>query len=212
MKPHADQPIYQKGKAIEEAKAAMVIIHGRGSSAQNILTLADALYHPDMAYIAPQAANNTWYPYSFLSSIQDNEPGISSAIAVIKGIKDSLVEAGIPLDKIFIGGFSQGACLSLEFAARNTGKYAGILAFSGGLIGPDGTPRDYTGDFQDTPVFLGCSDPDFHIPVQRVHESTKVFEKMGASVTERIYPNMGHTINDDEIAIANEIIAKNIGN
>jgi len=206
MKPHVGQPIYRKGKAVEEAKAAMVMIHGRGGSAENMLSLADALYHPDMAYLAPQAAHNTWYPYSFLAPIQDNEPGISSGLVVIRDIKDALVKAGMPQDKIFIVGFSQGACLALEFAARHAGPYGGIVAFSGGLIGPDSTPRNYEGNFQSTPVFLGCSDTDPHIPVKRVHESKAVFEGMGASVTERIYPNMGHTINEDEIAIVNTMI------
>ena len=206
MKPHAGQPIYRKGKAVEEAKAAMVMIHGRGGSAENILTLSDNLYHPDMAYLAPQAANNTWYPYSFLAPIQDNEPGISSGLTVIKGIVDALMKVGMSQDKIFIAGFSQGACLALEFAARHAGPYGGIVAFSGGLIGPDGTPRNYAGDFQSTPVFLGCSDTDPHIPFKRVHESTGVFEHMGAKVTERIYPNMGHTINEDEIAFVNTMI------
>ena len=212
MKPHAGQPIYQKGKAVEEAKAAMIMIHGRGAGAENILSLADELHHPDFCYLAPQAFQSTWYPYSFLAPIDDNEPGISSAIEVIRNINNDLIAAGIPQHKIIVLGFSQGACLSLEFAARNVANYGGIIALSGGLIGPEGTPRDYEGHFQQTPVFLGCSDIDPHIPVNRVLESTKVFERMGARATERIYPNMGHTINIDEInfvkALMNEVAGK----
>lgn len=208
IKPHSGQPIYQKGKAVEEAKAAMIMVHGRGAGAQNILTLADELHHPDFAYLAPQAFQSTWYPYSFLAPIDDNEPGISSGIEVIKKINNDLLTAGIPQYKIIVLGFSQGACLALEFAARHVAHYGGIIALSGGLIGPDGTPREYKGNFHETPVFLGCSDIDPHIPVKRVLESTKVFEGMSASVTERIYPNMGHTINVDEIAFIKALMGK----
>jgi predicted esterase len=186
----------------------MIMIHGRGAGAENILTLADELHHPDFLYLAPQAFQSTWYPYSFLAPIPENEPGISSAIEVIKKMNNELIAAGIPQHKIIVLGFSQGACLALEFAARNVTNYGGIIALSGGLIGPDGTPRNYEGTFHETPVFLGCSDMDPHIPAKRVLESTKVFERMGARVTERIYPNMGHTINMDEVAFVKTLMSE----
>jgi predicted esterase len=204
--PHQGQPIYTAGQPLEQAKAAMILIHGRGATAPSILELANALYHPDFAYLAPQAANNTWYPQSFLAPIAQNEPGISSGLAVISALVAQIEAAGIPADRIIIAGFSQGACLSSEFVARHARRYGGLLAFSGGLIGPPGTPRDYEGGLTGMPVFLGCSDVDFHIPVERVHESTATFRRLGAIVTEKIYPNMGHTIIQDEIDEALKII------
>jgi predicted esterase len=150
-----------------------------------------------VAYIAPQASGHTWYPYSFLSPIPQNEPGITSALAVIGRLVES---AGLGAEQVAILGFSQGACLALEFAARNPRRYAAVIALSGGLIGPPGTPRDYPGSMDDTPVFLGCSDIDPHIPVERVRESAEVFRRMGARVDERIYPRMGHTVNEDELS------------
>lgn len=204
--PHQGQKVYAAGKALDEAKAAMILIHGRGATAPSILELANPLYHPDFAYLAPQAADNTWYPYSFLSPIENNEPGISSGLGAIAELVKQIGEAGIPTENIIIGGFSQGACLTSEFAARNARRYGGLLAFSGGLIGPPGTPRDYEGSLEGTPVFLGCSNVDFHVPEERVHETTTTFEKMGANVTERIYPNMGHTIIQDEIDEAMKIV------
>lgn len=204
--PHQGQKFYAVGKALNEAKAAMILVHGRGATAPSILELANPLYHPDFAYLAPQAAENTWYPYSFLSPIEDNEPGISSGLAAIAGLLKQIDGAGIPVEKIIIGGFSQGACLTSEFAARNARRYGGLLAFSGGLIGPPGTPRNYDGSLEGTPIFLGCSNVDFHIPEERVHETTTTFEKMGANVSEHIYPNMGHTIIQDEIDEAMKIV------
>jgi len=206
MKPHEGQPIYRAGKPVEEAKAAMIMVHGRGAGAQNILSLSEALHHPDFAYLAPNASGNTWYPYSFLAPIEDNEPGISSGIFVIKNLHDALVKAGMPQERIFVLGFSQGACLALEFAARNPARYGGIIAFSGGLIGPEETAFQYEGNLQKTPVFLGCSDVDPHIPMKRVKESTKVFEALGADVTERIYTGMGHNVNEDEIAFTEKLM------
>jgi len=178
----------------------MILVHGRGATAASILTLADDLALEDVAYLAPQAAGQTWYPYSFLAPIERNEPGISSGIRVIASLIDTLVTDGVDVSQIALLGFSQGACLSLEFAARHARRYAGVFALSGGLIGPPGTPRNYAGSFGRTPVFLGCSDVDPHIPLERVHESTDVFRRMGAAVDERIYPRMGHTVNADEIA------------
>lgn len=195
---HQGQPLLTAGRPLGEAEAAVVLVHGRGGNAQDILTLADA-FRPDFAYLAPQAAGNTWYPQSFLAPIERNEPGLSSGLTAIRSALDRLAEAGIGPERTLIGGFSQGACLALEFVARNAKRYGGAFAFSGGLIGPDGTPRDYGGSLLETPVFLGCSDRDAHIPVARVHESAEVLQALGGDVTKRIYPGMGHTIVQDEI-------------
>jgi len=153
----------------------------------------------DVSYVAPQAAGRTWYPYPFLAPIQQNEPYLSSALRLLGALVQQVDGEGVGADRIVLLGFSQGACLSLEFAARQAQRYAGIVALSGGLIGPPGTPRNYAGSFDGTPVFLGCSDVDPHIPLERVHESGDVFRRMGATVDERIYPRMGHTVNRDEI-------------
>ena len=204
--PHQGQELLTAGKALLEAKAAMILIHGRGASAYDILELSVLLAHPEIAYLAPQAANSTWYPYSFLSPMAQNEPGLSSALQVVGDLVAQVENAGIPLEKIIIGGFSQGACLSSEFVARNARRYGALLAFSGGLIGPPGTPRDYGGSLDGTPVFIGCSDVDFHIPLQRVQETAETLTKLGGAVTEKIYPNMGHTIIQDEIDEARRIV------
>lgn len=181
------------------ARLAMILVHGRGSSATNMLDLALEFQTEDVAYLAPQAAGNTWYPYSFLTPIERNEPGISSGLLVLAGLVALLRTQGMPADRVGLLGFSQGACLSLEFAARNARRYAGVVGLSGGLIGPPGTPRTYSGSLDGTPVFLGCSDTDAHIPLERVHESAQTFESLGARVDERIYRWMGHTINEDEL-------------
>lgn len=204
--PHAGQPILHRGAAIAEARLAAVLIHGRGASAEDILGLSQEFTADDVAYLAPQAAGNTWYPYSFLAPTAQNEPGLSSALGVIATILATLDDQGLAANRIVLLGFSQGACLTLEFAARHARRYAGIAALSGGLIGPPGTPREYAGTFDGTPVFLGCSDVDPHIPVARVHESTEVFRRMGASVDERIYRGMGHTVSLDEIEAVNQIL------
>jgi predicted esterase len=182
-----------------QARLGAILIHGRGASPEDILGIAHELALPDIAYFAPAAAGNTWYPLSFLSPIAQNEPGLSSALRVIDGLIAHLGEQGVPPERIALMGFSQGACLTLEFAARHAQRYAAIAAFSGGVIGPPGTPREYPGSFAGTPAFLGCSDVDAHIPVERVRESAEIFRRMGAAVDERIYPRMGHTINQDEI-------------
>jgi predicted esterase len=162
---------------------------------------------PGIAYLAPQAANNTWYPYPFTQPIERNEPWLSSALARVGQMVALVEQAGIPADKTYLLGFSQGACLSLEYAARHARRYGGVFGLSGGLIGPDGTPRDYPGSMDNTPLFLGCSDVDFHIAKERVVESAEVFRRLGADVAVRLYPNMGHTINDDEIAFVRQIVA-----
>lgn len=204
--PHEGQQVYTTGKPLAEARAAMILVHGRGANAPDILQLANELHQPELVYLAPQAAGNTWYPYSFMEPIERNEPWLSSALGVLAGLVRQIEAAGIPAEKIILGGFSQGACLSSEFVARNAWHYGGLIAFSGGLIGPPGTPRDYEGSLEDLPVFLGCSDVDFHIPKERVHETAVTFEGMGATVTERLYPNMGHTIIQDEIEHARKIL------
>jgi predicted esterase len=198
--PHQGQPVLTAGRPLDQARAAMILIHGRGATAESILTLAGELDQPEFAYLAPQAAGNTWYPYSFLAPLEDNEPYLSSALAMLAGLIDRLAGAGLTPEQTMLVGFSQGACLSLEFVARNARRYGGVAALSGGLIGPDGTSRDYTGSLAGTPIFLGCSDVDPHIPKARVHHSTEVLDKLGGQVTERLYPGMGHTVNEDELA------------
>jgi predicted esterase len=182
-------------------------LHGRGASAEDILGLSREWRIQDIAYLAPQAYGSTWYPYSFLAPLERNEPGISSGLRVVSRLLHDLETQGIPSDRVALIGFSQGACLTLEFAARHPRRYAAIVAFSGGLIGPPGTPRDYEGSFDGTPVFIGCSDADTHIPVERVRESSAVFRRMGAVVDERIYPRMGHTVNRDELDAVEPLLA-----
>ncbi len=197
--PHQGQPVLTAGEPLERAKAAMIMIHGRGASPEDILSLAGEVNQPGFAYLAPQAAAYTWYPNSFLAPIASNEPGISSGLAVISTLFERLNAAGIGPERTILLGFSQGACLSLEFASRNARRYGGVAGLSGGLIGPDGTPRDYPGSLQETPIFLGCSDRDMHIPKERVLFSAEFLQQQGGTVTARLYPNMGHTVNDDEL-------------
>jgi predicted esterase len=184
----------------------MVLVHGRGATARSILELGSVLEHPDFAYLAPQAQGNTWYPYSFLAPMSQNEPGITSGLQAVADAVASIEMAGIPAEKIIIGGFSQGACLASEFVARYAQRYGGLLAFSGGLIGPPGTPRDYAGTLDGMPAFIGCSDIDPHIPLERVTETADILAKLKASVNMKIYPGMGHTINQDEIDQAMAIV------
>lgn len=199
MNQHQDQPIYRAGEPLETARAVMLMLHGRGASAQDILGLAQELPRDGFCFLAPQAANATWYPFPFMQPLEKNEPWLSSALNLIDALVQRARAANIPNEKIFLLGFSQGACLALEYAARHAQKYGGIVGLSGGLVGPDGTPRDYDGSFDGTPVFLGCSDVDFHIPKERVMEARAVFTRMGAEVTMRLYPNMEHTVNEDEL-------------
>ncbi|MCB9135777.1 MAG: dienelactone hydrolase family protein [Anaerolineales bacterium] len=200
------RPLLQAGKPLAEAKAAMILIHGRGANARAILGLYTVLPHPDMAYLAPEALDGSWYPYSFLSPTERNEPYLSEALQMIAALVAQVEEAGIPPERIILGGFSQGACLASEFVARHARRYGGLLVFSGGVIGPLGTPRNYPGSLESTPVFIGCSDVDEHIPLERVHETAEVFTQLGARVTKKIYPGMGHTVNKDEVDHAREIV------
>jgi predicted esterase len=205
--PHQGQPVLRAGAPLEQARAAMLMIHGRGATAESILTLVPEIDQPGFAYLAPQAAGNTWYPYSFTAPIADNEPYLSSALAAVAEALAAIEAAGIPRERTVLLGFSQGACLTLEFSARNARRYGGVAGLSGGLIGPDGTPRDYRGSLDGTPIFLGCSDVDPHIRKERVVESAEVLQGLGGAVDARLYPGMGHTINQDEIDAVRAIMA-----
>ena len=197
--PHAGQPVVTAGVPLGEAPAAVIMVHGRGAGPANILDLVPTLGHPNLTYLAPSAANRTWYPNSFMAPIDSNEPGLSSALGVLASLLARIEAAGIPRSRVVLLGFSQGACLSGEFAVRHASRFGGVVMLSGGLIGPPGTRWHLDGRFDDTPVFLGCSNVDAHIPEPRVRESADVFARMGADVTTRIYPGMGHLVNEDEI-------------
>jgi predicted esterase len=203
--PHEGQPVLHAGEPLERARAAMILVHGRGASAADIMTIAAEVTFPGVAYLAPQAAGSTWYPHPFTAPLAANEPYLSSALQILSSLL-ARVESTVPAGRLVLLGFSQGACLTLEFAARHARRYGGVVGLSGGLIGPDGTPRDYPGDFERTPVFLGCSDVDPHIPKERVVESGEVFERMGADVTVRLYPGMAHTVSPDEIEAVRAIV------
>jgi phospholipase/carboxylesterase len=207
-KPHGTEIRARAGSPLETAAAALVMIHGRGDSAQGIIGLSGALGQPGVAYLAPQASNGTWYPQSFLAPIAANEPWLSSALAAVGAVVEQVVSTGMPRERIVLLGFSQGACLASEYVARNAARYGGLVVLSGGLIGPAVTPRDYRGTLAGTPVFLGCSDIDHHIPVERVHESADVLAGMGADVEKRIYPNFGHTVNQDEVDWVKELLER----
>src|SRR5690349_18193124 len=195
------------GAPLKGARAAAILVHGRGASARDILSLGDEFGQDDVAYLAPQAANGSWYPYSFLAPLAQNEPHLSNALGVVAATLDHLAREGFAPERVALIGFSQGGCLALEYAARNAKRYGAVAGLSAGLIGPPGTPRDYKGSLAGTPVFLGCSDVDGHIPLARVNESRDVLGALGAKVTERIYPGMGHSINADEIAHLVKLLA-----
>jgi predicted esterase len=197
--PHQGQPVRTMGVPLERARAAMIMVHGRGATAESILTLARALDIEGFAFLAPQASGNTWYPFSFLSPVERNEPGISSGLQAIDDLVVTVGEAGIPAERTMLLGFSQGACLTLEYAARHARHYGGIAGLSGGLIGPDGIARDYPGTFDNAPVYLGCSDVDGHIPVTRLRETDEVLSRMGANVRLQLFPGMGHLVDEEEI-------------
>lgn len=199
--------IVTTGKNLDEAGKVLIMLHGRGATAEDILSLSGHLTVDDFALIAPQATNHTWYPYSFLAPPKENEPWLSSALSLIKEIVDDLETKNIKKENIYFLGFSQGACLTLEFVARNANKYGGVIAFTGGLIGDKIYTENYKGDFTNTSIFIGSSDPDPHVPVERVNDSVAILEKMHAAVTKKIYTNMGHTINADEIKNANDILS-----
>lgn len=202
---HNKNIIYQ-GKALTEADKVLVMLHGRGGSAEDILSLASYLHVEDFALLAPQATNHSWYPHSFLMPPAQNEPWLSSALDLLADLEKDINAQGIASDHIYFLGFSQGACLSLEYTTRNAKKYGGVVAFTGGLIGDQLYTANYQGDFESTPVFIGSSDPDPHIPVERVHASAEVLQKMNAETTVKIYKDRGHTISQQEVELVNQLI------
>ncbi len=204
--PHAGQTVMSVGVPLGHGQAVMIMVHGRNAGPENILDLIPRLDRFGFTYLAPTAAGSTWYPLSFLADRSKNEPGLSSGLAVLEHLVEDVVASGIPKHQIVLLGFSQGACLTAEYAVRHADRFGGLLIFSGGLIGPPGTTWNYSGSFAGTPVFLGCSDRDAHIPKQRIEESAAVLTRMGADVTTRLYTGMGHLINDDEITAARHVM------
>jgi predicted esterase len=206
MDPHAGQPVAEAGAPLGQGTAVVVMVHGRNAGPTNILDLVPRLARPAVTYLAPAAGNRTWYPYSFMADIDRNQPSLSSALNALAALVDRVEHAGVQRSRVVLLGFSQGACLASEFAVRHASRFGGLIAFTGGLIGPPGTVWDYPGSFEGTPVFLGTGDPDAHVPVERVTESAAVLSRMGAAVTRRVYPGMGHLVNDDEIAAAQALL------
>lgn len=206
--PHADQPVLHAGAPLADAAAAAILVHGRGATADGMLQLARALDVDDVAFLAPQAAGGTWYPLGFMAPIERNEPWLSSALRLLGDVAARTAGAGIPPSRTLLLGFSQGACLTSEFVAREGRAWGGVAILTGGLIGPDGTPRDYSGDLTDTPVLLASGDPDPHVPVERVYETGRVLTGMGAVVDERIYPGLGHTISREALDLTRGMIER----
>ena len=196
------------GKSLNEAEKALITIHGRGGSAQDILSLAQHLNVTDYAILAPQATNGSWYPLSFIAPVEQNEPWLSSALKTVGATVKSALDAGIKAEDIYFFGFSQGACLTLEFLARNAQRFGGAVAIIGGVIGDKINRENYKGDFDQTPIFLGTSNPDFHVPVERVYATANILKEMNADVTEKVYANFGHSINEEEIELANSLVFK----
>ena len=208
---HHGQPILRAGAPLAQAHAAMIMIHGRGATAESILLLAEEFKQSNFAYLAPQANEGTWYPNRFLAPTASNEPWLSSALAVVGDLIAQVHKAGIPAKRLMLLGFSQGACLALEYAARHAQHYGGVIGLSGGLIGADNEPRRDNGNFSGTPIFLGCSDVDFHIPKERVEHAAETLKALGAEVTMRLYRNMEHTVNHDEVKFIRDMMAR-VGN
>jgi predicted esterase len=206
--PHEHAQIYAAGESLDIASAALILLHGRGATAEDILSLSAPLTQPGLSYLAPQADGYTWYPNRFIFPVEQNEPHLSSALALVDRIVTQVQGLGIATERIFLGGFSQGACLASEYVIRNPRRYGGLLVFSGGYIGPLNQTREPVGTLQGMPAFVGCSDVDPHIPLQRVKETTSLLTALGAQVTERIYPDMGHTINEEELTLAQEILSQ----
>ncbi|AHF99163.1 phospholipase [Halostagnicola larsenii XH-48] len=204
--PHGNQPLERAGADLEDASAAMVLVHGRGARASGMLEFANEFARDDIAFLAPQAHRGTWYPNSFLAPIEDNQPHLDSALAKLEDVLETVESAGMPLERTILLGFSQGGCLSTEYAARNADRYGGVVALSGGLIGAEGTPRDYDGSMDGTPVFIGCGDQDPHIPVERVDESIRAFDELEAETEKRIYQGVGHTVLEDELEYVRELV------
>jgi predicted esterase len=206
--PHAHQPLLSAGPIPEEADGTLVLLHGRGATASGILSLYESFRLPTLAALAPQAAGSAWYPQSFLAPLEANRPFLDSALRRVESIVTELIAGGVSSRRIALLGFSQGACLGLEFVARHPRPYGAVLALTGGLIGPPGTPRDYPGSLAGTRVFLGTSDPDPHVPFGRVQETRAVLARMGAEVELRRYPGMPHTVNEDEIDACRALLEK----
>ena len=206
--PHRGQPVATRGEPIEESRGVVVMMHGRGRDTGDILSVAERIGEESLTYLAPAAKDNTWYPKPFMEPLEENEPFLSHALEICDELVEDLVARGISRRRIVLAGFSQGACLVAEYAVRHADRYGGILLFTGGLIGPPGTRWEYGGSFDGTPVFLGTSDVDEFVPVERVRESAEVFKTMGAEVELRVYPRMDHLVNDDEVGIARQILQK----
>jgi phospholipase/carboxylesterase len=206
--PHVNQPVLTAGPKPEKADGSILLMHGRGADAKSILSLYDELVVENFAALAPQAAGNTWYPHSFLAPLDANQPYLDSALGRLDSIVADLLSRGISSERIVLLGFSQGACLTSEFVARHPRRYGAVIALTGGLIGPPGTPRNYPGSLAGTPVFLGTSDPDPHVPFERVKETEAVLSRMGAKVELRRYPGMPHTINDDELDVCRNLLKR----
>ena len=204
--PHQEQPLLEAGTSLETARAALVLVHGRGASARSILGMGREVHQEGLALLAPQAAESVWYPESFLAPIAANEPGRTSGLRAIETALERARDAGIPPERTVLGGFSQGACLVSEYVATRPERYGGLAALSGGLLGETVDPENYDGDLAGTPVFLGCSDVDPHIPAERVHETAAVFEALGGDVDTRLYEGMGHTVNREELAALGELV------
>jgi len=205
--PHQTTQVATYGTPLSRAKAAMIMVHGRGATAESMFSLADEFAQAGFHYAAPQAQNLAWYPYSFLQPKENNQPGLSSGLQQIYNLLEKTIDGGIPAEKIILLGFSQGACLATEFAARHPKKLGGVVGLSGGLIGPEIDPSLYSGSMEQTPVFLGCSNIDPHIPKERVDETEEVFESLNADVTKSIYLGMPHTVNEDEIKTVRRMMA-----
>lgn len=203
---HRGMPVHRAGAPLAEAKAAMILLHGRGAAPRDILLLAQEWPAVGVAYLAPQAANSTWYPNRFIAPVATNEPWLSSALGAVGDVLQLVAGAGIAPERTMLLGFSQGGCLALEYAARHPQRYGAVVGLSAGLIENGDQPRAYSGSLGGTPVFLGCSDVDFHIALERVERSAAVLAQLGGEVDKRIYPNLGHTVNEDELAAVHQLI------
>lgn len=206
--PHAGQPVLRAGAPVDTASRAVIAIHGRGANATDIIGISRAIHLPGLAWLAPEAASHSWYPYSFLRPVEQNQPFLDSALSIVGGLLQHLEDSGIPAEKVVLLGFSQGACLVSEFVARHPRRYGGLVVLSGGLIGASIEPERYAGSLLDMPVFGGCSDIDPHIPLERFEITGQVLAALGAEVDFRVYPGMGHTIGLDELSAARELIAQ----
>ncbi|MDZ7772848.1 MAG: alpha/beta hydrolase [Balneolaceae bacterium] len=206
--PHQNGTVEQAGAKSDDAEAAMILVHGRGATAAGMMGLAREFDMPTFRYLAPQASGHTWYPNSFLEDKEKNQPGLDSGLQALHDLFNKLAGEGIPAEKTVLLGFSQGACLATEYAARHPRRFGGVVGYSGGLIGPSVDASAYSGDLEGTPVFLGCSDRDPHIPQERVETTAQVLEGLGGEVTKKIYPNMPHTVNEDELNRTRDLMTR----